>query len=432
MLIRFEVSNYRSIADPVELSLVAADASNESARAVDGLGVSLLTRAAIFGPNASGKSNLLSGLAWLQDAVRESLRAWDEGIPVDPFAFWKEPDTASTFALDLLVDGVRFEYLLELDQDAVQYEALYEHSRTEHGSPSRDQTDNNGRVLVFEREDEQVEFSPSIDVPQGIRELMTPTTIVLSAARRLKVAPAVAFTDELQSITYGGNAPRRLMRQSSPRMSTWPLLRLLDPERKTAFGGPSVDEDLVDQARELLRLADLGVEDAVVEELKPDIEASPGQPRARRLRLVHIGESPDSRIELADESEGTLTWLSLIPQILQALQRGRVLVVDELDASLHPALSAEVLRLFGSKETNPRGAQLVFSTHDTSLFNHLERDEVWLTSKKPDGSTELTALAEFREGKVKTTLENAYLHGRFGAVPELRETGFLRALGIIG
>ncbi len=105
----------------------------------------------------------------------------------------------------------------------------------------------------------------------------------------------------------------------------------------------------------------------------------------------------------------------------------------EIDASLHPRLSACLLELFQDPETNPYGAQLIFTTHDTSLLNHLNRDEVWLTEKSESGATTLTALAEYGGDKVRRSLnlERAYLQGRFGAVPELDQFTLRRALGLV-
>ncbi|MBY8853045.1 ATP-binding protein, partial [Saccharothrix sp. MB29] len=139
-------------------------------------------------------------------------------------------------------------------------------------------------------------------------------------------------------------------------------------------------------------------------------------------------------LDFGAESEGTRTWFGLIGPVLTALRRGSLLLFDELDASLHPTLSAQLITLFKDPTTNPSGAQLVFTTHDTSLLNHLNRDEVWLTEKRGDGSTRLGALAEFAGERVRksSNLENAYLHGRFGALPQIDQTEFLRALGLIG
>lgn len=138
--------------------------------------------------------------------------------------------------------------------------------------------------------------------------------------------------------------------------------------------------------------------------------------------------------DLAAESAGTRTWFDIIGPVLNALKAGSLLLFDELDASLHPTLSMQLIRLFHDPATNPAGAQLVFTSHDTSLLNRLNRDEVWLTEKTENGATRLGALAEFAGERVRRSqnLEKAYLHGRFGALPEIDRTELLRALGLIG
>ncbi len=154
----------------------------------------------------------------------------------------------------------------------------------------------------------------------------------------------------------------------------------------------------------------------------------------QRIRLLHRAGEALVPLDFPAESEGTKAWFNLIGPVLGALADGSVVIFDELDASLHPALSAELLQLFGDPAVNPRGAQLIFASHDTSLLNHLNRDEVWLTEKQPDGSTRLGALAEFAGERVRKSknLENAYLHGRFGALPDVDQAVLLRALGLIG
>jgi AAA15 family ATPase/GTPase len=139
-------------------------------------------------------------------------------------------------------------------------------------------------------------------------------------------------------------------------------------------------------------------------------------------------------LDFAAESEGTRVWFGLIGPVLTALREGSIVVFDELDASLHPTLSAELLKLFKNPTINQHGAQLVFTSHDTSLLNHLNRVEVWLTEKSKSGATRLGALAEFAGARVRKSqnLENAYLHGRFGALPQVDQVGLLRALGLIG
>jgi predicted ATPase len=189
--------------------------------------------------------------------------------------------------------------------------------------------------------------------------------------------------------------------------------------------------DSRESALALLRFADLGIDDVQFTDVEDDEARLAGQPR-RRMRLVHRIDGQEVPFELAEESAGTQTWFTLIGPALTALRRGQVLLFDEIDASLHPKLSARLLELFQDPKTNPYGAQLIFTTHDTSLLNYLNRDEVWLTEKGSDGATTLTALAEYGGDKVRRSmnLERAYLQGRFGAVPEFDQFTLRRALGL--
>jgi AAA15 family ATPase/GTPase len=177
-------------------------------------------------------------------------------------------------------------------------------------------------------------------------------------------------------------------------------------------------------------LADLGIEGVVVAD---DPDGSVRRAQAPQLQLTHRTAGGSVPLDFTAESSGTRTWFQLIGPLLMALKEGSVLLFDELDASLHPTLSQQVISLFQDRATNPRDAQLVFTTHDTSLLSHLNRDEVWLTEKSDDGATRLGALAEFAGERVRTSvnLEKAYLHGRFGALPDTDRTELLRAMGLI-
>lgn len=425
MLIRFAASNFRSIAEPVELSMVAIDRDREAAHEIAGLGESLLTRAAIYGPNASGKSNVLAALGWLRSAVQDSIRWWDEEIPFEPFAFAAWPSGTAEFVLDASIDGVRFEYELEVSSTRVEHEALFEY-------PER------RRRRVFERRGKELVLARGLGALSGARELITPRSLALSTARRFDEPKTARFARELldaQTIIPGAS-PLRNRVFVSRGFSYASTARLLDPrEAQDPLFGP--DDPAVSRQRglalELLRMADLGVEDVKVvnfEHLLPDGTTMPD----RRLQLVHRGDDARVPFDMEAESQGTQTWFRLIGPVVRALGRGSLIVIDELDASLHPTLSAQVLRLFGERSTNPRGAQLVFSAHDTQLLDELNRDEVWLTEKLSSGATRLGALSEFAGERVRRSqnLADAYLHGRFGAVPDIDRTGLFRALGLIG
>ncbi len=163
----------------------------------------------------------------------------------------------------------------------------------------------------------------------------------------------------------------------------------------------------------------------------PDTEPRRSRPR---VRLMHRAAGRSHPLDFTAESEGTRVWYRLVGPVLQTLRSGSLLLFDELDSSLHPTLTAELIRLFHDPATNPRGAQLVFTSHDTTLLNHLNRDEVWFTEKSASGATRLGALAEFAGERVRKShnIEDGYLQGRFGALPDTDRTELLRSLGLIG
>ena len=146
--------------------------------------------------------------------------------------------------------------------------------------------------------------------------------------------------------------------------------------------------------------------------------------------LVFIHQGGSALMELDDESAGTRTWLALLSAALGALDQGGLLAVDELDRSLHPHLSARLVNLFRDLDTNPRGAQLLFTTHDTTLLDEdtLARDEIWFVEKEPEsGVTKLFALTDFHPRRNENT-ERRYLAGSYGAVPVISETDLRNAL----
>lgn len=417
MLLRFEVANHRSILDPAELSMIAVDEDRVATRGFDLLNERVLTVAGIYGPNASGKSNVIDALTWLSTAVARSLRSWGSVVPRDPFRFGHGPDSPSLYDIEMIVKGVRYAYRVEVDDSEVLYEAL-------HSYPER------RRRVLFEREGLEIDFRRGLGGLSGTRELLTPTTLALSAAMRFEHPNVEAFGRQLAGIGLLG--ARRTGWQRIPgRPAPWQRYRT---ERLFEDRGMSAQESLFDDgellglrternsALALLRFADLGIDDVQI------VEEEEGQ-----VRLIHRAGNQGLPFDLSEESAGTRTWFTLIGPTLAALRRGQILLFDEIDASLHPRLSARLLELFQDPLTNPNGAQLVFTTHDTSLLNHLNRDEVWLTEKGNNGVTTLTALAEYGGDKVRRSLnlEKAYLQGRFGAVPELDQLALRSALGLI-
>jgi AAA15 family ATPase/GTPase len=148
-----------------------------------------------------------------------------------------------------------------------------------------------------------------------------------------------------------------------------------------------------------------------------------------RIALSHRGKRESVDLDSTDESLGTLVWLGLIGPILDALANGSVLVVDELESSLHPTLVTQLVRTFQNHRTNPNGAQLIFNSFEASLLGNsvddrvLGRDQVWFTEKLFDGSTRLYPLTDLSPRKAEA-ISSRYLDGRYGAIPLISDAEF--------
>ena len=409
VLLRFRVSNHRSILEPVELSMIAVDEDRAATRGFDLLSERVLTVAGIYGPNASGKSNVIDSLAWLSMAVGTSLRAWDDEIPRDAHSFGQGPAMPSEFDLDLISGGVRYAYRLEVDDSEVVFESLDSY-------PAR------RRRNLLTRHGVEIDFRRGFSEAHGVRELLTPTTLALSAAMKVGHHDCRSVGRAIARIGMAGLSRSRLHAGFID-----PTMRLFRSGSDAAESQPFGDSRT---ALNLLRFADPGIDTfSLRDEESPYDEGL----QRRRFRLVHRGGNEAVAFDFDDESAGTRKWFRLLGPALAALRNGRLLLIDEIDASLHPRLATRLLESFQDPETNRHGAQLLFTSHDVSLLNSLNRDEVWLTQKGPDGTTSLTALAEFSGERVRKSLnlERAYLQGRFGAIPEVDQAEVRKALGLL-
>lgn len=174
---------------------------------------------------------------------------------------------------------------------------------------------------------------------------------------------------------------------------------------------------------ELLRAADTGIMDVRVVHAAEEQKGRPA-PRTRLYFKHKTGEAETAWLPLEVESAGTVTLLDLAIRLVPVLRTGGLLCIDEIEASLHPMLAGALLQLFCDTQTNPKGAQLIFTTHDTNLLGNslgvgpLRRDQIWFTEKDEQGATHLYPLTDFHPRK-EENLERGYLQGRYGAVPYL-------------
>jgi hypothetical protein len=433
MLIRFSVENFRSINDRTELSLVALDKTLPASREVSGLDEQLLTLVGIFGPNASGKSNILAAIQWLRDAVVRSLRTWDEGIPVDQFLFGPSAGSVTAFEVEYVINGVRFDYQLEVSAEEIVYEGLF------HYPLGR-------RRRVFERNGLELVLQDGLGSLSGARKLLTPRSLMLSIARRFREELTLSFANKIAGIDslglqhnrriFGAGGPGYFASRPRYRWYVQPELDGIDVDDEESIDRENKFE-MASRTREqglaLLKMADLGIVD--VQDVQDENALAQGASvsAARRTQFIHTSGDEKFPLDMSEESAGTRTWFRLVGPVLEALRNGDVLIFDEIDASLHPRLSAELLGLFASPSTNPKNAQLIFTSHDASLLARLNRDQVWLTEKNALGASELVPLTDFGGDRVRRSqnLEKAYLEGRFGGIPDVDLVTVYRALGLM-
>lgn len=414
MLIEFRVENHRSIRQEQAITLEAArgGASDDPIpREVES--DRLLPVAALYGANASGKSNLLAALAFMRDAVLLSHRVWppDGGVPRDPFAWGPASKEPSLFEVTLRVQGVRYQYGFVADDERFLEEWLFAWPK--------------GRKQIWlERDAESFKFGDHLQGENKLVEQFTrPNALFLSVAvqhRHEQLAPLFRWFGDMRTVNLRG----RRLPEPSPT-DRWLLRGLETPEptrQASLFGPDDAGDPRLDAFRELLQAADVGIVDLKAHDHGGD--SGPGRWPRRRILLRHRSSVEDAWLPLEEESQGTRTLFRLGAVMLDALWTGALLVVDELEASLHPLLSLHIVRQFNDPRLNPKNAQLLFTTHDTNLLGTttgdpaLRRDQVWLTEKDDSGATSVYPLTDYKARKSEN-LERGYLQGRYGAIPFL-------------
>jgi hypothetical protein len=397
MLLRFRVSNFASLRDEQELSLVALDEHPDLATApVPREDLRTLPVVGIFGANASGKSNVIKALEFARDAVRYSHQRWlpDDPIPRWPFRLDDDSvDRPSEFIFDLVIGEVRYTYGFAVDDEVIQREWLYAFPKGR-------------RQVYFERDRGSLRFGNNLTGHrERIADAVRPNSLFLSAAAANNHAQLGAVYQ-----WFGPNNTVSAYEDSA----AW------------SVRGPIDDRTLA-----LVQFADLGIVGArsiplTLEQreyfrgLLRDSRSIP----ASRQELLHRARTRRGNVALPAqwESTGTETWLDLLGCVLPRLDAGGLLTVDDLGSGLHPLLVAQLIRVFHDPATNPRCAQLLFNSHDTGLLGRhqgvqLARDQVWLTEKDEYGATRLFPLTEFRVRDKRDDVEGRYLKGRYGAVP---------------
>ena len=411
VLIEFRVANFRSIKEEQTLSLMASgggELMDSHTFEAKGFKNRLLRSAAVYGPNASGKTNLLLALVSMKDIVKKSARETHRGdtLAVEPFKLDSRPHKEPTlFEVVFMVQGVRYQYGFSATETSVVSEWLlaFPEGRPQHWFER--ELGKNGRyewkLGALLKGEKQLWQKSTRD-----NALFLSTAVQLNSQQLLPVFDW--FNDTLRFVGVRGVSP--------------------------GFSASFCEKHGSEKVADFLQEADLGIHNLHVRQEPFDPESLPeNMPdsvkqivktmkggKIYEVKTVHESSTGDQvEFDLGQESSGTCKVFELAGPFLESLQNGHVLCIDELHNSLHPELVKFLVGSFNDNTTNPRNAQLIFTTHETSMLNQkiLRRDQIWFCEKDKNQATTVYALTDFHPRKGVENLELAYLSGRYGALP---------------
>ncbi len=420
MLIQFTVSNYLSIKEQITLNMTAMSTVKEFAETnlIKTERFTLLKSAAIYGANASGKSKLLDAMTFFRGFIRNSSKDTQvsDKIPVESFRlnpkYLKRP---SSFEASFLIRGVKYRYGFEIDRNKVYTEWLFVSATAK-------------EIPLFIREKQSIEIHRNFKEGKGLIEKTRPNALFVSVIAQFngEICTSILKWCENFNVISG-------MEDESYEGFTASLFRNKEKKKRIM---------------EFVAGADLGITDVKVDEYDLTMDKLPKDmsddlklkllehakgKKAYELTTLHNIFDDKGEIVGSDsfdfdnaESEGTKKYFRMAGPIIDTLLNGGVLIIDELDARLHPILTKFIVRLFNSSKTN-KAAQLIFVTHDTNLLSgcSLRRDQIWFIEKDRVGATKLYSLGEYKLGNTKVrndaSFEADYLKGKYGAIPYLGE-----------
>lgn len=399
MLSQFTVKNYKSIRDEITLDMQATAISEHEDRIITTKdGENFLPVSVIYGPNGGGKSNVLEALHSLEAKVLRPVCATCDNkecgykakkMPVKPFAFLKKTKEEPTeFEVFFQTELAEYRYILHVKEDIVVYESL-DRIKLETGRRSAlfERTENGETILkgAFARFKISEDISANLPFLSYLGITYKKNEMVLDVFKW--------FENDIDFLNYGN--PMQEMRTAVAK-----------------------SDDLKQLIIKMIKEMDLDIDDFRVEEKEDDIE----------VYMKHVINGYSTEISLGDESSGTQKLFGLLPFIAKSLVCGTTLVIDELDAKIHPVLLRYIIELFSRPDSNKNGAQLIFTSHDLSTMNSevFRRDEIWFVAKGNAQNSKLYSLVEFKNKKGESVRKDArfdkqYLEGKYGADPYLRK-----------
>ena len=393
MILEFSITNFLSFKDKTTMSMIGNAKNNLNDNYVVINDKKVLKSAVVYGANASGKSNLFKALLEISLMIRNSnFTDINAKLPIVPFKFdSKSNENPSEFEIKFLYHDLRYVYGFKADAKKIYEEYLYYYP--------------NGReTRIFDRVDNRYTYDrKDTKILKKIAEMTASNKFFLATATNWnysKTKPAYDFLTAGMCICFNLND--------------------LKPISFNAY--KQNDNNLKEFTLDFLKQTDFNIEDFDVTEVKKTQNVIHTNLNSRDYQILFKHKGQNNMLSFEEESLGTQMIFVLIPFLSITLKGCGVLIIDELDKSLHPYLVEYIVKMFNSLEYNPRGAQLIFNTHDTNLLdlNFFRRDQVWFTEKNDEnGESVLYSLNDFSIRKSEN-IEKGYMLGRYGAVPFIK------------
>lgn len=427
MLVEFKVKNFLSIRDQQTFSLVASSSpelTDNVAPLERDSSLNLVKTAAIYGPNAGGKSNLLNALLFVRRFILTSAKDSMPGekIPVLRFAFDEvSSKLPSEFEVTFIKDNIRYQYGFVADENRVldEYLLVYPPKRRMQQWFSR----------IYDKKNDTYSWKTSnlFKVSKHIKNETLKEMLFLSNAVKSNNQQLLPIFSWFQKDLIFINSPRRNIWGYSGDKAEDRIKSNTEKDRilKFIFPADTSITDIIVENKKYSKEPILNFPDSMPKEVQEYLKSEilKQDNRNQKISFLHAGgfQLDDMRYE----SEGTLKFFNFAGPWLDALDNGRVIFVDELDNSLHALLARSLIKLLHDPQINKKNAQLIFTTHDTSLLDTdvFRRDQIWFVEKDKNNSTQLYPLSDFSPRKHEA-IERGYLQGRYGALPYIGEWRF--------
>lgn len=426
MLIEFRFKNYRSFRDEAVLSMEATGLGTFKNSLISYNSIKLLPGAAIYGKNGGGKSNVIRAFWLAVQFIKNAQRTQHEkaAIPVIPFALNDYSASEPTeFEFIYTLDSIKYWYSFSATREKIVTESLYHAPKGQ-------------KALVFSREEQIFSFTEDKSRRKLISEVVAENQLFFSVACTMNDAACSRAMRWFREMVFFSRDYSDIPRQLLDYSNDANMLRAISDYAKAADLGIEdmqfeINSQEVDDEAALPDNLPEGMKAALVQFMHTLSETSNNSEVRLKMGEVtatskHKGRNRNGTsqlypLELEDESDGTRKLMSIAPAIESVLARGGILLVDEIERELHPMLVDFVVSKFQSKRTNPYGAQIVITTHNTELLNMelLRKDQLYFVDKdQEDGASELYSISEFST-RTTDNIRKGYLLGKYGATPNI-------------